>query len=82
MKHHCQRVENQNKEICMLIKVNYDSNLHCFNDTVQTNVAVDSEPPFERNMISFSKVNGIIKYISVLDSIIRPFSVSTTFSKW
>lgn len=24
MKDHCQRIENQNKEICMLIKVNHD----------------------------------------------------------
>ena len=72
MKHHCQRVENQNKEICMLIKVNY-LDLRRFNDEVQTDVAVifstvDGESNFERNMISFSKVNGIIKHISVLDS--------------
>ena len=40
MEHHCQRVENQNKEICMLIKVNYDLDLRCFNDAVQTDVAV------------------------------------------
>jgi hypothetical protein len=60
MKEHCQRVENQNKEICMLVKVNRD--LRRYNDTVQTDVAVifstmDGEPPFERNMISFSKVH-------------------------
>ena len=29
---------------------------------------VDGESPFERNMVSFSKVNGTIKNISVLDS--------------
>jgi hypothetical protein len=39
MKHHCQKVENQNKEICMLIKVNYDLDRHHFNDAVQTDVA-------------------------------------------
>ena len=52
MKHHCERVENQNKEICMLIEVNYDLDLRRFNDPVQTDVAVifstvDDEPPFE-----------------------------------
>jgi hypothetical protein len=62
MKEHCQRVENQNKEICMLVKVNRDLDLRRYNDTVQTDVAVifstmDGEPPFERNMISFSKVH-------------------------
>ena len=72
MKHHCQKVENQNKEICILIKVNY-LDLRRFNDTVKTDVAeilitVDCDPPFERILISFSKVNGIIKHISVLDS--------------
>ena len=50
MKDHCQRVENQNKEICMLIKVNRDLDLRRYNDTVQTDVAVifstvDGEPP-------------------------------------
>ena len=49
MKHHCHRVENQNK-------VNYDLGLHRFNDAVQTDVAVifstvDGEPHSERNMI-------------------------------
>ena len=50
MKDHCQRVENQNKEICMLIKVNRDLDLCRYNDAVQTDVAVifstaDGEPP-------------------------------------
>lgn len=77
MKNHCQRVENQNKEICMLIKVNHDLDLRRFNGVVQIDVAVifstvDGEPPFERNMIAFSKVNSIIKNISVLDSSLDP----------
>ena len=41
MKHHCQRAENQNKEICMLIKVSYYLDLRLFNDTVQTDVTVN-----------------------------------------
>ena len=32
MKDHCQRVENQNKEICTLIKVNRDLDLRRYND--------------------------------------------------
>lgn len=54
-------------------KVNHHLDLCPFNDAVQTDVAVifstvDGEPPFERNMICFSKVNGLIRNISVLDS--------------
>ena len=49
---HCQSVENQNKDICMLFKVNYDLDLRRSIDAVQTDVAVifsnvDDEPPFE-----------------------------------
>ena len=70
MKDHWQRVENQNKEICMLTKVNTNLDLRRFNDAVKTDAAiifstVDGEPTFERNMISFSKVSGAIKNISV-----------------
>ena len=84
MKDHCQRVENQNKDICMLIKVNHDLDLRRYNDAVQTDVAVifstvDDEPPFERNMVSFSKVNGIIKNISVLDSSLDPLAYPLLF---
>ena len=84
MKDHCQRVENQNKEICMLIKVNRDLDLRRYNDAVQTDVAVifstvDGEPPFERNMVSFSKVNGTIKNISVLDSSLDPLAYPLLF---
>ena len=51
MEHHYQRVENQNKENCILIKVNH-LDLRSFNDEIQTDVAiifhaVDSEPSFE-----------------------------------
>ena len=67
-----------------------------YNDAVETDVAVifstvDGEPPFERNMVSFSKVNGTITTINLVlytkvylcfGFIIRPFSVSVTFSKW
>ena len=35
LKDHCQRVENQNKEICMLIKVNRGLDLCRYNDAVQ-----------------------------------------------
>lgn len=85
MKDHCQRVENQNKEICMLIKVNRDLDLRRYNDAVQTDVAVifstvDGESPFERNMVSFSKVNGTIKNISVLDSSLDPLAYPLLFA--
>ena len=84
VKHHYQRIENQNKEICMLIKVSHDLAVHRFNDAVQTDVAVifstlDGEPSFEQNMISFSNVNGIIKYISALDSSLDPLAYSLLF---
>ena len=85
MKHHCQIVENQNREICMFIKVNYDFDLCHFNDAVQTDVAVifsavDGEPTFERNMISFSKVNDIIENINpVLDSSLDPLEYPLLF---
>ena len=51
MKNHIQRVENQNKEICIFIKLNRD--LDIFNDAVQTDVkvifnAVDGELSLER----------------------------------
>lgn len=73
MKDHCQRVENQNKVSCILINVNRDLDRHRYNDAIQTDVAVifstvDGEPPFEQNMVLFSKVNNTIKNISVLDS--------------
>jgi hypothetical protein len=84
LQENCQRVENQNKEICMLVKVNRDLDLRRYNDAVQTDVAVifstvDGEPPFERNMISFSKVNGTIKNISVLDSSLDPLAYPLLF---
>ena len=68
MKDHSQRIENQNKENAMLIKVNCDLDLHSFNDAVQTDEAVifntvNSEPLFEQNMISFLKDYSAIKNI-------------------
>ena len=52
MKNHYRRVENQNKEICMLINVNCELDLRRNNDAVQIDVAVifntaDGELPFE-----------------------------------
>lgn len=84
MKDQCQRVENQNKDICMLIKVNHKLDLRRFNDAVQTDVAVifstvDGEPPFEQNMVCFLKVNGIIKNISVVDSLLDPLAYPLLF---
>ena len=68
----------------MLIKINYGLDLRHFNDAVPTDVAiifstVDDVPTFERNMISFSKVNGIIKNILVLDSSFDPFAYPLLF---
>ena len=65
-------------------KVNHDLDLCRFNDAVQTDAAVifstvNGEPPFERSMISFSKVNGIIKNISVLDSSLDPLAYLLLF---
>ena len=40
---------------------------------------VDGQSPFERNMISFLKVNGIIKNISVLDSSSDPSAYPLLF---
>lgn len=54
------------------------------NDAVQTDVAVifttvDGEPPFERNMVAFPKVNGTVQNISVLDSSLDPLAYSLLF---
>ena len=48
----------------------------CIRDRFST---VDDEPPFEQNMVSFSKVNGTIKTISVLDSSLDPLAYPLLF---
>ena len=62
----------------MLIKVNYDLYLRRFNDAAKTDVAVILST-VERNMISFLKLHGIIKIISVLDSSLDPLAYPLLF---
>lgn len=89
MREYCQRSGNENREVCMLITVNHmdiDNMLHerRINDATQTDVAaifctVDGEPPFERNIISFSKTTGEKRNVSVLNSALDPLSYPLLF---
>lgn len=84
MKDHCERTENINKEICMVIKVNRELDIRRYNDAIQTDVAVifttvDGEPPFERNMVAFSRTNGTVKNVSILDSSVDPLAYPLLF---
>lgn len=84
MKEHCDIAGNESKEICLVIKVNKNLDIRRYNDAVQTDVAVifnnsDGEPPFERNMIAFSKVQGTIRNVSVLDSSLDPLAYPCLF---
>lgn len=71
MKDFCDR--NEGREVYMAVKVNRVLDIRRYNDAIATDVAVifstvDGEPPFERNIVAFSKINGTVKNISVLDS--------------
>lgn len=84
MHEYCERVENVQREVCMVIKVNRDFDIRRYNDAVQTDVAVifntiDGEPPFERNMVAFPKVNGTVRNVSVLDSSLDPLAYPLLF---
>ncbi|XP_065362023.1 uncharacterized protein LOC135955598 [Calliphora vicina] len=79
MKEYCDRFQNENREVYMVIKVNRELDLRRYNDATQTDVAVifstvDGEPPFERNMTSFPKTNGTLRQVSVLDSSLDPLA--------
>lgn len=84
MKEHCERVENAEHEMSMLITTNSRTDVRRFNDATATDVAVifksvDGEPPYERNMITFSKTNAVVKKVSVLDPALDPMAYPLLF---
>lgn len=84
MKEHCQRVENSEHEMSMLITMNANTDVRRFNDAIATDVAVifkstDGEPPYERNMITFSKTNAVVRRVSVLSSALDPLAYPLLF---
>lgn len=88
MREYCNNINdsgNENREVYMLITVNRDLDLRVYNDATTTDVAVifstvDGEPPFERNMISFPRLNGNVYNVSVLDSSLDPLAYPLLFS--
>lgn len=83
LKEHTERVENRIHELSMVITVNRDTDIRRFNNATATDVAVifrstDGEPPFERNMISFSRT-GVVRQVSVLDSSLDPLAYPILF---
>lgn len=57
----------------MVIKVSREFDIRRYNYATQTDVAVilsaiNGEPPFEINVISFPKTNGAVRKVSMLDS--------------
>lgn len=84
MSEYCQQPENSAAEVSMVIRVNQDLDMRRYNDTIQTDVAtifksVDGEPPFERNMITFSKNSNSVHSVSVLDSSLDPLAYPLLF---
>lgn len=80
----CRQPENSAADVCMVIKVNHNTDLRRFNDAVHTDVAAifkndDGEPPFERNMVVFSKLSNSVRSISVLDSSLDPLAYPLLF---
>ena len=68
----------------MAITVNRDTDIRRYNDATRTDVFtiftyVHGEPPFERNMISFSETNSVVKNASVLDSALDPLAYPLLF---
>lgn len=84
MSEYCRRPENLAAEVCMLIKANNNVDLRRYNDAITTDVAAifksdDGEPPFERNLIVFSKSSNTVRSISVLDSSLDPLAYPLLF---
>lgn len=84
MAEYCRQPENLSSNVSMVIKVNRNTDIRRFNDAVQTDVAAifrndDGEPPFERNMVIFSKLGNTFRYISVLDSSLDPLAYPLLF---
>lgn len=81
---YCQRTANNSAEVTMVITVNKQLDIRRFNDAVQTDVAAifkndEGEPPFERNMVVFSKHSNSLQHISVLDPSLDPMAYPLLF---
>lgn len=60
MKEYCERSDNIEREVYMLITVNRNLDLRVYNDATATDVAVifgtvDGQPPADRNLVIFPK---------------------------
>lgn len=72
-----------NEDISMYIVLDKDSDIRRYNDAVTTDVAAifrakDGEPPGERNMVIYSKLNGI-RRVSVLEPSLDPMAYPLLF---
>lgn len=81
---YCQRPENVASNISMAITVNRNTDLRRFNDAIHTDIAAifrsdEGEPPFDRNMIVFSKDSNTLRTVSVLDSSLDPLAYPLLF---
>lgn len=84
MSEFCSSQPNALKEVCMVFNVNKNLDLRRYNDAIATDVAAifttsDGDPPFERNVITFNKINGTVRSISVLDSSLDPLAYPMLF---
>lgn len=80
MSDYCEQNAEIAAEMAMVIKVNDNTDIRRYNDAIQTDVAAifrstDGAPPFERNMIVFSKNSNGVRSISVLHPSLDPFSL-------
>lgn len=81
--HEICRADNT-RELTMIIKADRDLDLRRFNDATSTDVAVifstpNGEPPFERNMIKFSKNQRGLNIVSTLDPSLDPLAYPLLF---
>lgn len=73
MSDYCDQHSDIASKMFMVINVNRNDETRRYNDAIQTDVAVifrraDDEPPFERNMVVFSKFANTSQNVSVLNS--------------
>lgn len=84
MSEYCEQHAEISSEMAMIIKVNENDDIRRYNDAVQTDVAAifrstDGEPPYERNMIIFSKNSNTIRNVSVLNPSLDPLAYPLLF---
>lgn len=82
MREHCEN--HPTKEISMVIRTDRELDLNRFNEPIATDVAViftsnDGEPPFNRNLIAFSKTNSTIRKVSTINPALDPLAYPLLF---